>query len=248
MRLPAVRGFVFAPIAAAIIEGVAKFDIGAYAFALIVAYPLTVVLGIPAYLLLRRRRMVRLWQVTALGCALGTLSGLILTLGSAGVASRVMRVVLFGLEGSATAATFWLIALCREKIGGAIQIGLVVCLLIGFAGYLAWWTHLARFSWVWTPAAIVCAMTAAAVLIRPAIARLLVYVLSALYVGYWLVLGVPRFIAGFHTEPWLVSALQFVPGMGLVVLPAAYCCLIATTYMPRRSSGLPQSGGHASTG
>ena len=67
MRLPAVRGFVFAPIAAAIIEGVAKFDIGAYAFALIVAYPLTVVLGIPAYLLLRRRRMVRLWQVTALG-------------------------------------------------------------------------------------------------------------------------------------------------------------------------------------
>jgi len=47
MSLPAIRGFVFAPIAAAIIEGVARFDIGAYAFALIVVYPLTVVLGIP---------------------------------------------------------------------------------------------------------------------------------------------------------------------------------------------------------
>ena len=39
---------------------------------------------------------------------------------------------------------------------------------------------------MWTLAAIVCAMTAAAVFMRPAIARLLIYVLSALYVGYWL--------------------------------------------------------------
>lgn len=124
MRLPAVRGFVFAPIAAAIIEGVAKFDIGAYAFALIAAYPLTVVLGIPAYPLLKRHRIVRLWQITVLGCALGTLSGLILTLtsGSAGVPSRVMRVVLLGLEGAATAAAFWLIALCPKKNSGVIQI------------------------------------------------------------------------------------------------------------------------------
>jgi hypothetical protein len=133
------------------------------------------------------------------------------------------------------------VSLCPKRISGAIQIWLVVCSLIGVAGYLVWWMHLAR-SWVWTPVAIVCAMTAAAVFMRPAIARLLIYVLSALYVGYWLVLGVPRFIAGFQTtEPWQVSALAFVPGIGLVVLPAAYCCLIATTYMPRRLSGRPQS-------
>lgn len=246
MRLPPVRGFVFAPIAAAIIEGVAKLDIGAYAFALIVAYPLMIVLGIPGYLLLRRRRIIRLWQIAVLGCALGALSGLVLTLGSAGDPSRVMRVILFGLEGAATAATFWLIALCPKSIRGTIQIWIVVCLLLGQAGYLAWWTYLAR-SWVWSLATIVCAMTAAAVFVRPAIARLLIYVLSALYVGYWLVLGVPRFIAGFHTtEPWLVSALAFVPGIGLVILPASYCCLIATIYMPRWSSGRPQ-GDHAST-
>jgi hypothetical protein len=239
MQLPAIRGFVFAPTVAAIVEGVAKFDIGAYAFALIVAYPLTVVLGIPGYLLLRRRRIVRFWQIIVLGCALGTVSGLILTFGSAGDPSRAMRVALCGLEGAATAATFWLIALCPRKISGAIQIWLVVCSLIGLAGYLAWWTHLAR-SLVWTPAAIVCAMTAATVFIRPAIARLLIYVLSALYVGYWLLLGVPAFVAGFHSaQPWQVSALAFVPGIGLVILPAAYCCLIATTFMPWRSSGRP---------
>lgn len=246
MRLPEMRGFLFAPIAAAIIEAVVKLNIGAYASALIVAYPLTVVLGIPGYLLLRRRRIVGLWQVIVLGCALGILSGLILTLGSADDPSRAMRVALCGLEGAAAAATFSLIVLCPETLSGAIQIWVVVCSLIGLAGYLAWWMHLAR-SWVWSPAAIACAVTAAAVFIRPAIARLLIYVLSALYVGYWLVLGVPRLVAGFHTsEPWLVSALALVPGIGLVILPAAYCCLIATIYMPRRLSGRPQSG-HAST-
>jgi hypothetical protein len=243
MRLPAIRGFIFAPIAAAIIEGVAKFDIGRYAFALIVAYPLTVVFGIPGYLLLKRRGLVRLWQIIVLGCALGILSGLLLTLGSAGDPSRAMRVALCGLEGSATAAAFWLIALCPEAISGRIQIGLIVCSLIGLAGYLARWSILAR-SWVWAPAAIVCAMTAAAVFMRAAIARLLIYVLSVLYVGYWLVLGVPGLISGFHTpQPWLVSALALVPGIGLVILPAVYCCLIATSYMPRRLSGRPWEPG-----
>ena len=246
MPLPAIRAFVFAPIAAAIIEGVAKFDIGAYAFALIVAYPVMVVLGIPGSLLLRWRRTIRFWQIVALGCALGALSGLILTLGSAGDPSRAMRVALCGLEGAATAATFWLIALCPQTMSGAIQIWVVVCSLIGLAGHLAWWMHLAR-SWAWTPAALACALTAAAVFMRPAIARLLIYVLSALYVGYWLVLGGPGFVAGFHSaQPWQVSALSLVPGIGLVILPAAYCCLVATTYMPWRSSGRPQSG-HAST-
>lgn len=246
MRSLAIRGFVFAPIAAAIIEGVAKFDIGAYALALIVVYPFTVVLGIPSYLLLKRRHIVRLWQIILLGCALGILSGLILTLGSAGEPPRITRVALCGLEGAATATTFWLIALCPKTISGTIQIRLVACSLIGLAAYLAWWMHVAR-SWVWTPEALVCAIAAAAIFMRPAIARLLIYMLSALYVGYWLVLAVPRFIAGFHTtEPWQVGALAFVPGIGLIILPAAYCCLVATTYMPWRLSGRPQSG-HAST-
>jgi hypothetical protein len=239
MSLPAIRGFVFAPIAAAIIEGVAKFDIGAYAFALIVAYPLTVVLGIPGYLLLRRRRTVRLWEIVVLGCALGALSGLILTLGSADDPPRTMRVALCALEGAATAATFWLIALCPQTSSGTIQVWVVVCSLIGLAGHFAWWMHLAR-SWVWSPAALACALTAAAVFMRPAIARLLIYGLSALYVGYWLVLGVPGFLAGFQSgRPWQVSALSLVPGIGLVILPAAYCCLVATTYMPWRSSARP---------
>jgi len=239
MNVPAIRGFVFAPIAAAIIEGVAKFDIGAYAFALIVAYPLTVILGIPGYLLLRRRRTVRLWEIVVLGCALGALSGLILTLSSAGDPPRTMRVALCGLEGAATAATFWLIALCPKTISGRIQVWLVVCSLIGSVGYLARWSILAR-SWVWTPAAIVCAITAVAIFMRPAVGRLLIYGLAALYAGYWLVLGVPGFVAGFQSgQPWQVSALSLVPGIGLVILPATYCCLVATTYLPRRSSGPP---------
>jgi len=163
---------------------------------------------------------------------------LILTLSLAGDPPRTMRVVLCGLEGAATAATFWLIALCPEAISGTIQVWVVVCSLIGLAGHLAWWMHLAR-SWVWSPAALACALTAAAVLMRPAIARLLIYVLSALYVGYWLAL-VPGFVAGFQSgQPWQVSALSLVPGIGLVILPAAYCCLVATTYMPWRSSGRP---------
>ena len=100
---------------------------GAYAFAIIVAYPLTVVLGIPGYLLLRRRRIVRLRQITILGCALGALSGLTLTFGSAGDPSRALRVILFGLEGGATAATVWIIALCSKTISGTMQLWIVVC-------------------------------------------------------------------------------------------------------------------------
>jgi hypothetical protein len=76
MRLLTIRGFAFAPIASAIIEGVAKSDIGAHAFGLVVVYPLTALLGIPGYLLLQRRRIVGLWQIIAVGGAFGALSGL----------------------------------------------------------------------------------------------------------------------------------------------------------------------------
>jgi hypothetical protein len=62
------------------------------------------------------------------------------------------------------------------------------------------------------------------------IARSLIYLLAALYAGYWLVLGVPGLIAGIRAaEPWQVNALSLVPGIGLVLLPAAYCCHVATT-------------------
>lgn len=188
MRFPFVRAFVFAPIASAIVEGVAKFDIGAYAFALVVVYPLTVVLGIPSYLLLRRCRMVRLWQLIVLGCVLGTLSGLLITFGSHGGSSRAVRVALCGLEGATTATACWLIALCPPRLSARIQIWLVVFSLIGLTGYLGWWMYLAG-SLAWTPAAILCTVTAVAVFVRPAIARLLIYLLAALYVGYWLVLA-----------------------------------------------------------
>ena len=232
MRFPSVRGFVFAPIAAAIIEGVAKFDIGAYAFALTVAYPLTAVLGVPGYLLLRRAGMVRLWQLVVLGCVLGALSGSLITLGSQG---GWPRVALCGLEGATAAGAMWLIALCPSTLSARIQVWLVVLSLIGLTGYLGWWTYRAG-SFAWTPAAILCAVTAAAVFVRPATARLLIYFLAALYTGYWLVLAVPGLIAGFRSaQPWQVSALSLVPGIGLVLLPAAYCCHVATTYMSRRS-------------
>ena len=39
-------------------------------------------------------------------------------------------------------------------------------------------------------------------------------------------------LAPFTME--LIS-VGMVPGIGLVLLPAAYCCHVATTYMPRRS-------------
>lgn len=234
MRFPSARGFVFAPIAAAIIEGVAKFDIGAYAFALVVAYPITAGLGIPSYLLLRRGRIVRLWQLIVLGCVLGALSGLLITLGSHGGSSRAVRVVLCGLEGATTAAAFWLITLCPPTLSARIQIWLVVFSLIGLAGHLVWWMYLAG-SLAWTTAVILCAVTVVAALVRPAIARLLIYLLATLYAGYWLVLAVPGLIAGIRAaKPWQLSALSLVPGIGLVLLPAAYCCHVATTYMPRR--------------
>ena len=235
MRFPIARGFVFAPIAAAIIEGVAKFDVGAYAFALLVAYPITAVLGIPGCLLLRRGRMVGLWQLIVLGCVLGTLSGLLVTSGSHGGSFRAVRVMLCGLEGAMTAVAFWLISLCPPRLSARIQIGLVVFSLIGLTGHLVWWMYLAG-SLAWTPAVILCAVTVVAVLVRPAIARLLIYLLAALYAGYWLVLSVPGLIAGIRAaKPWQLSALSLVPGIGLVLLPAAYCCHVATTYMPRRS-------------
>ena len=142
---------------------------------------------------------------------------------------------LCGLEGATAAAAFRLIALCPSTLSARIQIWLVVLSLIGLTGHLGWWTYRAG-SLAWTPAAILCAVTAAAVFVRPAMARLLIYFLAALYAGYWLVLGVPGLIAGFRSaQPWQVSALSLVPGIGLVLLPAAYCCHVATTYMPRRS-------------
>jgi hypothetical protein len=245
MRSHAFRAFAFAPMASAFVEGLAKLDIGAYAFALIPAYPLTILLGIPAYVLLKRRRPAPLWRFIAAGCALGVLSGLLLTVGMHAESSKAARIVLCGLEGAVTATAIWLIAQCHTAICARVQTWLVASIFIGAAGYLLRWTFLYG-SLTWLPAVAICVGTAAAIFARPAIARVSILVVAILYAGYWLIVGVPGFIAGFHTAtPWQESALAFVPGIGLVLLPAAYCCHVATTYMPRRSGteGTGNDGG-----
>jgi hypothetical protein len=222
-------------MAPAFVEGIAKLDVGAYAFALIPAYPLMILLGIPAYLLLKRRRPAPLWRFIAAGCALGVLSGLLLTLGMHAESSKAARIVLCGFEGTVTGAALWLIAQCHTPLCARVQTGIVACMLLGAAGYLLRWTFLYG-SLTWLPAVVICIGTAAAIFARPAIARISILVVAILYAGYWLIVGVPGFIAGFHTAtPWQESALAFVPGIGLVLLPAAYCCHVAMTYLPRRS-------------
>ncbi len=78
----------------------------------------------------------------------------------------------------------------------------------------------------------ICKVTRSGLLFRKPWSRYLMYALTTIYVGTWLLYTIPS-VANirWRDQPWLVDVLMFVPGIALVVLPAVYCVYVAKVYL-----------------
>jgi hypothetical protein len=77
-------------------------------FSLIVAYPITLVLGVPLYRILRKHEMTEFWVAPGVGCGSALAIGLVVAL--LGGNPPAVFVLLSALCGAAVGAIFWLIA------------------------------------------------------------------------------------------------------------------------------------------
>ena len=90
-------------------------NVGAGLFALVVAYPFTIIIGAPCFLVFRKLGWLQTWQVILAGPLLGTISGLILMLligsGDFSWASIFGSIFFVALHGLVISCTFWTISI-----------------------------------------------------------------------------------------------------------------------------------------
>ena len=114
-----ILGFALAPLASGLLQGIIMGTFGAVIFAWVFAYPISLVLGIPAFILFRKKSWLKMWQVTLAGTILGIVGGVLfgLLVGFEGysVQSVFKGLVLFGLHGLVVSLTFWFVTLLRSS-------------------------------------------------------------------------------------------------------------------------------------
>jgi hypothetical protein len=116
-------GFLLAPATLAIVDALAtmaspdmrqsEFLSGRIYWTLSITYPLTLLFGVPAYFLHRKRGWFRWWQITATGALIGALPGggfaLVFRLWN-DLGELLLTVLVFAGIGAASAAVFWMVA------------------------------------------------------------------------------------------------------------------------------------------
>jgi hypothetical protein len=116
-----IKAFALAPgapcvlaglVAAILNDGLASFPVVFLLYA-VVAYPLALITGVPAYLVLSRIGPLRRVPTILVGTALGAACGLVITLAGRQLAPAVFakQVGLCALYGAVTAFVFWHLAL-----------------------------------------------------------------------------------------------------------------------------------------
>ena len=101
--------FAIAPIAAPLIGTLETRDPVTFLFASAFAYPLSLLMGIPAYLLFRRLGWLQIWSVLFASAFLGGTVAILL-FGVHGGIVALKRSLLFCAYGAATGLLFWVIA------------------------------------------------------------------------------------------------------------------------------------------
>lgn len=113
-----VPAFLVAPLISGVLHAVHVGNIGAGIFALLFAYPITLLFGVPVMLLFIKLRWLQLWQSALAGAGLGVLASLLLFL-LLGLAPSQVIVdpsspyfeVLFSVHGVAVACFLWFLTL-----------------------------------------------------------------------------------------------------------------------------------------
>jgi len=114
-----ILGFIVAPLASGLLQGLIVGNWPAVFMALVFAYRFTLVLGLPTFLIFRRFRWLKAWHAMTAGFGLGMvaplLRGMSTDFGDYSAVSIVGSLGLFALHGMAVSTTFWLIALINQS-------------------------------------------------------------------------------------------------------------------------------------
>lgn len=120
-----ILGFLIAPLASGLLQGVVMGNLGAVIFAWVFAYPFSIILGVPAFLVFKKNSWLKLWQVVVAGTTLGVIGGLLFSLVASfenhSVQSIIHGLGLFGLHGLVVSLAFWLVAIMKVSSNNAPQ-------------------------------------------------------------------------------------------------------------------------------
>jgi len=113
-----VTAFLVAPLISGLLHAVSVGNLGAGFFALLFAYPVTFLLGVPTILLFIKLRWFRLWQAALVGAGLGLLFSELMFFGMGLPLSNFVSdpaspyfAALFTVHGLAVASLLWFLTL-----------------------------------------------------------------------------------------------------------------------------------------
>lgn len=111
MRKNIVKGVLVAPIASGALQGLLMHNWVAFIFALVFAYPLALVIGLPVFHLLERNRKASLPYLLISGLLCGAFAGLFFIGRDFQASAAAISLLLFGSHGLLVAFAFWFDAL-----------------------------------------------------------------------------------------------------------------------------------------
>ena len=113
-------GFFISPLSSGLIQGTIMGNaVGVFYTYLIYALPLSIIFGMPTFIIFKKNNWLKLWHVTLTGFILGMLVsliyGAIIGFSSFSVIAIIKGILLFGFHGFIVSLTFWLIVLFNSK-------------------------------------------------------------------------------------------------------------------------------------
>ncbi len=126
-RRSVLAGFLLAPLISGVVHAAHTGSARWGALALVVAYPMSLLLGVPLVVLFTRRRWNRFWQAALAGAGAGCMTGAFVSFAIGQLNSQAVSAPLFsylvtlcGFHGLAIAGLYWLLAMkCRREPGRA---------------------------------------------------------------------------------------------------------------------------------
>ena len=115
MRTNIVKGVLVAPLASGVLQGLLMQSWAAFVFALVFAYPLALIIGVPVFLLLERNQKASLSYLLVSGLLSGFCAAVFFIGPDFQASTAAISLLLLGGHGLLVALAFWFVALRTKK-------------------------------------------------------------------------------------------------------------------------------------